>query len=289
MPGPTLPADVRRHCADVARHARHVRIDPQAATSPEGVDGLDAEQHYLEGAPEDVARYVLVLDAINFGSGWFPTLRDGTTVGMTRRLTAHARARGGPWTGPELRALRAADVAAVLAEDAAHPLMGLYAEGLRALGVLLGAGGALDLVVAADGSAAGLARRLADRMPFFADHGFYKRAQIAANDLALAGVADFGDLDELTVFADNLLPHVLRLDGVLVLDDALATRIDAGALLEPGGAEEVELRACAVHACELLAARFGIAPRVLDNRLWNRALEPSYADRPAHRCRTVFY
>ena len=266
-----------------------MRIDEEASIRAEGVAGLDAEQHFLEGDAEAVARYVLILDAINFGSGWFPTLRDGTTVGMTRRLTAHVRERGAPWTGAELRALDAAAVAAVLHEDDAHPLMARYAEGLRQLGALLGDGGALDLVAAAGGSAAALARRLARQLPYFADHGFYKRAQIAANDLALAGVATFADIDDLTVFADNFLPHVLRLDGVLVLDADLAARIDAGVLLAPGGAEEVELRACAVHACERLAARFGAAPRVLDNWLWNRGLEPTYAARPAHLCRTVFY
>ena len=58
-------------------------------------------------------------------------------------------------------------------------------------------------------------------MPFFDDVGFWKRAQIVPNDLALAGVASFSDLDRLTIFADNLVPHVLRVDGVL--------RYDAGA------------------------------------------------------------
>jgi hypothetical protein len=145
------------------------------------------------------------------------------------------------------------------------------------------------VIAGASGSAARLAATLARELPYFADHGFYKRAQIAANDLVLAGVAEFGDADELTVFADNFLPHVLRMDGVLVLDDALAARIDRGDLLEPGGAQERELRAAAVHACELLAARFGVAPRVLDNWLWNRGLEPAYAARPAHLARTVFY
>jgi hypothetical protein len=289
MPSPPLPDEVRRHCAEVARTARHVRIDPRADTRAEGVAGLDAEQHFLEGDPEAVARYVLILDTINFGSGWFPTLRDGTTVGMTRRLTADTRARGGPWSAAELRALDAAGVAAVLGEDAGHPLMALYAEGLRQLGGLLGDGGALDVIARAGGSAAALAALLAQALPFYADHGFYKRAQIAANDLALAGVTAFADLDTLTVFADNFLPHVLRLDGVLVLDDTLAARIDAGELLEPGSREEVELRACAVHACEALARRHGVPPRTLDNWLWNRGLEPAYAARPAHLCRTVFY
>jgi len=76
---------------------------------------------------------------------------------------------------------------------------------------------------------------------------------------------------------------------VLVLDDELAALIDRGELLPAGGEMERELRACAVHACELLSARLGVAPRVLDNWLWNRGLEPPYADRPAHLTRTVFY
>jgi hypothetical protein len=125
-------------------------------------------------------------------------------------------------------------------------------------------------------------------MPLFDDTGFWKRAQIVPNDMALAGVAEYDDLDRLTIFADNLVPHVLRVDGVLVYDDGLASRIDAGDLLEPG-AEEREIRACAVHACELIAARLGVPPRVLDTWLWNRGQERRYKAVPRHRCRTVFY
>jgi hypothetical protein len=284
----SLPDEVRRSCAEVARAARWVRIDLDAPTVTGGVAGLDAEQHFLEGSPEQVARYVFLLDTINFGSGWFPTLRHGSTDAMTERLTAHVRAHG-PWWGAELAALRAADVAAVLDEDPAHPLMALYAEGLAQLGAFAGGREALELVAAADGSATRFAAQLAAGMAFFADAGFFKRAQITANDLVLAGVAAFEDVDALTVFADNFLPHVLRLDGVLVVDESLAARIDGGELLEPGGAQERELRACAVHACEGLAARLGVPPRLLDNWLWNRGCEPAYLARPAHLARTVFY
>ena len=125
-------------------------------------------------------------------------------------------------------------------------------------------------------------------MPLFDDRGFWKRAQIVPNDLTLAGVAEFEDLDRLTIFADNLVPHVLRVDGVLVYDPELAARIDAGELLAPGG-DEREIRACAVHACELIAAELGVPPRVLDIWLWNRGQEPRYKALPRHRCRTVFY
>jgi hypothetical protein len=84
------------------------------------------------------------------------------------------------------------------------------------------------------------------------------------------------------------VPHVLRVDGVLRYEPELATRIDAGELLEPGGAER-EIRACAVHACELIAERLAIPPRDLDVMLWNRGQEPRYKARPRHRTRTVYY
>ena len=44
-----------------------------------------------------------------------------------------------------------------------------------------------------------LRRALATGMPFFDDRDFFKRAQIAANDLVLAGVASFADVDRLTL------------------------------------------------------------------------------------------
>src|SRR4051794_13885433 len=230
-----LCEQVRRHCAEVAASARWVRIDPAATVAAGGVAGLDPDLHLLEAPPEERARYVLVLDAINFGSGWFPTLRsDGAesfTDALTRCLTGHARERGGPWTAPELRGLGARELAGVLGQDPCHELMGLYAEALRALGGWLGDRGALDAIAAADGSADRFAASLAAGMPFFDDPGFYKRAQITANDLVLAGAADFADIDRLTVFADNLLPHVLRMDGVLEYAPELAAEVDAGRAL----------------------------------------------------------
>lgn len=157
----------------------------------------------------------------------------------------------------------------MLGQEPDHKLMELYAEALRDLGRFFGERRALDVVAEAGGSAVRLAEMLAAGMPFYDDGGFWKRAQIVPNDLAMAGVAWFDDLDRLTIFADNLVPHVLRVDGVLRYDQALAVRIDAGELLPPGD-EEREIRACAVHACELIAARLGMPPRLLDTALWNK-------------------
>jgi hypothetical protein len=119
--------------------------------------------------------------------------------------------------------------------------------------------------------------------------GFWKRAQIVPNDLALAGVASFHDLDRLTIFADNLVPHVLRIDGVLRYSEALAARIDSGELLHAGSSEEREVRACAVHVCELISAASGVPARTLDTWLWSRGQAPSYKAVPRHRTRTVYY
>jgi len=126
-------------------------------------------------------------------------------------------------------------------------------------------------------------------MTMWADRGFYKRAQLLASDLALAGVARFGDLHALTIFADNLVPHVLRCDGVLIYEPLLAAHVDRGELLTMGPWER-EIRGCAVHACATLARRIGSSERELDQLLWHRGQAAGYKQRaPRHRCRTVFY
>ena len=285
--------EVRSSCRAIAETARFVSIDLDAARPPVEAEppALDPEVHYLEGRPEHVAAYVLTLDAVNFGSGWFPTLRKRpgrsgyftVASALADRFRAH-----GPWSAAELRALDTRELAAVLGQEPGHPLMRLYAEALRDLGRFLGDRTVLDLVDEAGGSAERLATILARGMRFFDDRGFYKRAQIVPSDLALAGLATFHDLDRLTIFADNLVPHVLRVDGVLRYDPGLAAHIDAERLLPPGRAER-EIRACALHACEQLAERTGIPPRVLDIRFWNQGQAPGYKRIPRHRTRSVYY
>ena len=285
-----LTDEVRSYCAGVAGRARHVSIDLDAAGSiePGPEPTLDPDRHYLDGSREDVVAYLLTLDTINFGSGWFPTLRKRPGCSgyytIAWALADHFREQG-PWLAEELRGLRAEGIATVLGQDPDHELMALYAQALRDFGSFLGDRAPVGLV---GDSAERLAEQLAAGMPFFDDRGFWKRAQITANDLALAGMAEFTDLDRLTIFADNLVPHVLRVDGVLVYDEGLAARIDSGQLL-PAGEEEGEIRACAVHACEQIAARLGVPPRVLDVWLWDRGQGERYKSVLRHRTRTVYY
>lgn len=248
--------DVRRHCAAMAEDARHVRIDLDAADLAPGTTGLDPAVHFLDGTEEEVTRFVLTLGAVNFGSGWFDEL------GLTYELIA------GRLTDC-FREGRPVDL------GVPGELGGLYREALRQFDAWWPR--------ALPGSAEELAGALCE-MSFFRDPGFYKRAQITANDLVLAAVADFPDVDRLTIFADDTVPAVLRDDGVLVYDDELAGLVDRGVELAHGSRMETEIRACAVHACEQLAARAGVPPRMLDNWLWNRG-----ARGRRHRTRTTAY
>jgi hypothetical protein len=232
-----LCQEVRANCARVSTEAAFVSIDLDAAgeIEPGPPPALDPERHYLEGPREDVAAYLLTLDAVNFGSGWFPTLRKrpGCSGYFTVAWALADRFREqGPWTGAQLRGVDAHQVAAVLGQDPGHELMSLYARALNDLGDFLAGRSALEAVGAAGGSAERLAEQLAAGMPFFDDRGFYKRAQIVPSDLDLAGVAPLDGLDRLTIFADNLVPHVLRVDGVLRYERGLAA---PGGLARGGG------------------------------------------------------
>jgi len=292
--------ELRGACAGIAANARFVRVDRTALgryAVPVPRMEIDPDAHYLAGDAEARAAFLLTLGAINFGSGWWPTIRKRPGLSgyftMATALKERFR-RDGPWRPAELAAIRAEELASVLGQDADHELMRLYARSLRDLGGRVGRG---FLAVVEDArSAEGLVERLA-AWPSFEDVSVYegrrvpfcKRAQLAAADLALARVAPYGDLDRLTVFADNVVPHVLRVDGVLRYAPDLAGRIDRGELLEHGSPEEVEIRACAVHAVELLAAATGAGARELDYALWHRGHEARYRASPSHRSRCTAY
>jgi hypothetical protein len=314
--------EIRAACAAVAEEATFVRID--AARIPAYAATLaragretpifDPQYHFV-GSEEDTAAFVLTLDAVNFGSGYFPLLRKRPglpgyftiALALKERFEAH-----GPFDAATLRDLSADDCRALFdqptAGGALDELVDAFAVALNALGAHLlarYAGRPARLIAAAGGSAARLTALLA-ALPTFRDVAryrgrrvpFYKRAQLVAADLSLAlggaGLGAFDDLDRLTIFADNLVPHVLRVDAILDYDAGLLARIAAGELLVAGSPEEVEIRAAAVHAAELLVAacRALGEPRTardLDYILWNRGLDPLYREQPRHRTRTVAY
>jgi hypothetical protein len=300
--------EVRASAEATANSARFVRvqtdaIEAYAASLPLGeLDNpeLDAATHYL-GRPEATLAYVVTLDAINFGSGYFPKLTKRPAMSGYFTVAASLKEvyeAHGPISAAQLTALTQEDCRAVFGQkdnkdSGVNELMGLFSQALNDLGgyVLKEFKGSFQaLVAAADGSAEKLIDVLSE-MPFYQDVGFYKRAQLTAADLSVAHVAQFGDLDRLTIFADNLVPHVLRVDGILAYDSGLLERIERAELIPAGSPEEREIRAGALHAVELIATALDHTATAvqLDYLLWNRGQLPAYKARPRHRTRTVFY
>ena len=316
-------AQIRATCAEVSRRAQHVRIDrerlrafcAELLAEPGRPAGLDPAHHLL-GRGGDTLAYVITLDAINFGSGWFPYIekRPGLsgyfTVAHALRERFEAR---GPWSAAELAQLDAAECARVLGQPTGVPeraeLMELYrARAARSgplprgapRGALRGRDRARRRLVR--GARARARRRCrstatssattSSRCPSTSARSSRRRTsppRSAARAPAASTISR-----ELTLFADNLVPHVLRREGVLVYAPELAARIDRGEPIEAGSPEEVELRAASVHAvegCVDEARRLGadVSAQQLDYRLWTRGQRPEYKAHPRHRTRTSYY
>ncbi|MBT8371949.1 MAG: queuosine salvage family protein [Deltaproteobacteria bacterium] len=313
---------VRSMCREVANRAAHVRIDdkqlaPYASSLP--LDKIMSPQldpgcHFLEKNKDTVA-FLLTLDTVNFGSGYFPHLQK--RPGMSGYFTIAASLndiykKQGPLPADSLATITVEECTRIFGQDSGNKismdLMQHFAIALNDLGRFLQVrfnGSFTGLVETAQSSAERLVQMLKN-MSYFDDIEsykglevpFYKRAQIVAADLSLAfggqEWGQFNDLENLTIFADNLVPHVLRIDGILIYEKSLLAKIDSGSLIPAGSAEEVEIRACAVHAVERIKQEIQnsgmrVTSSQLDNFLWNRGKQPRYKAMPRHRTQSVYY
>ena len=319
--------DVREGCARVAAQASHVRIDTTAVTAlaeqmriappPENASAWPwPHLGIADASAETVARWTLLLDAVNFcfwddddRTRWRVDGEDGyaALARALRRGVEHDEAITAPerWVS-----WRVAELAWVLRGDpggaAAPPLLADRHAGTVEIGRWLLAehdGSALAALEAAPDAGA-LAATLATSLPRFRDIAEYrglriallKRAQIAAFDCGLAlgdqAPAGLRDTSGLTAFADYKLPQVLRHHSVLEYSPKLAATVDARQQLRSGCEEEVEIRALTVVAVDALAAELRAAGLAcdaasVDSALWWRAQgEPM---RPYHRVRSIWY
>ncbi len=319
-----LPEQVRQAAAWVAAEADFVSINaakiPHYAESLLAkyplITALDPQHHFLsQASPAATAAYVLALDSVNFGSGYFAAARKAGVeleynhvAGALKNAFAESRLN----TPEKWAATTAEECHAVFnvpqGRDAhLDELMHLFAVHLQVTGqrVIAEFGGdVMKLLGSAGNSAVKLAEIVAS-WPTFRDVTaykgvevpLYKRAQIVAADmfLALGGKppANFADMGALTNFPDNMVSHVLRCDGILDYDPLLAEHIASGECLTAGSAEEVEIRACGLHAVELMKAALAGTHNVtsvnLDHILWNRGYEPQIYSQPAHRTISVWY
>lgn len=315
---PPLCDRVRSSCMRVVANAELVELDDRrlawiAADLSSASPTIDAAAETTGGPRSTVigpgqepgATLVLALDAINFGSGYHDSIRKRPGLSGARTMATALRdhvAQNGPLTPELLRTIDppgCADIFGQTLDDGAtEELMELFAAALNDLGDFLKSrGGTIAFIESAGRSAEVLAETLTE-MTFYRDVAdlegstisFYKRAQITPADLARMLDLDlFDDLHRLTAFADNLVPHVLRIDGALRYDPALVESIDAGIRIEPGTRAEIEIRAAGVVAVERLAALTGFLPMDVDLLLWERGVGPRYKAVRRHRTRSVYY
>ena len=294
--------------------ARLVRL------APDGLDRLaqelvtvSSEQSFgqtptLQAFDESKAVLSLAANAINFGSGYHDIVRKEPGMSgartMLKRLVRYADATG-PLNAGRLQQISLEDASQIFGQeldgDAIEQLMSRFTDALNDLGAYIDQndGTAKAILESCDHSAVALAKSLTE-MPFYRDVetyndqpvSFYKRAQITPADLYRQGIWQFCDLSELTAFADNLVPHVLRLDGAIQVDEVLVATIERGERLRPGSPAEIELRAAAVLAVEELVERIDdpqLWPMHVDEWLWERGGGARYKAVRRPRSRSVFY
>jgi hypothetical protein len=305
----------------VAARASHVsiredRLKAYALSIPSVApdNTLDDHHHFTSTDPETLAAYVLTLESVNFGSGFedaliaegWPRIDNSIYYTIAVALKQSFETYG-PWNAEILRRVSVEDMHNVFLLPRGRmgrALAAMFALSMNEMGEMLVEhydGSFLKLIESAHGRAAGLVSLLA-RLPAFADianyHGrdipIMKRAQHGCASLNVAfgriGRPLFGDIERLTIFADNGIPMVLRVDGVLEVTPDLERKIETGAFLTAGSEEEIELRACAAEAMERLAAIKGVPVLDLDYQIWHRSVEdPRYKQAKPHRTISRYY
>ncbi|GKV53431.1 hypothetical protein SLEP1_g59958, partial [Rubroshorea leprosula] len=217
--------------------------------------------HYFDNGPLTV-QYLLVLDALNF-CFWpdkdltYDHLASGLKEALLNDKSAFDADRLQQYTGLQLREL--------LKWPRPLPLEDERVRLLHEVGLELEnnfEGKASKLVESCGKSAVKLVALVTRYFPGFRDHSvykghqvfLYKRAQIFAADLWGAfkgqGYGEFNDIGSITMFADYIVPAVLKQLSVLKYSSTLSSIIDSNREIGPGSEEEIELRACTIYAVE---------------------------------------
>ena len=244
-------------------------------------NSLDPAHWYL-GSPASSAAFVLVVNCLNFGSGYFKHLvKDMSDSGYMTMAAGLVRYFDLHWPFPpsHLTSLEATAVLGILSQAPPYgtelfEFAGSLAAASAELGMHL-TNNFSDRFEVFLASAAGEPEALIAELTKLksyqdgyrwegSDFWVLKKAQITVSDLALAvgyhkaqgrrlGDLDFGDIACLTAFADNSVPHVLATDQILIYREDLGDHIALGAELEYGCAAEIDIRAATIVAIDELA------------------------------------
>lgn len=314
--------EIRSSCKHVAENARWVSVNydrvvmyPELILAGQSSELTHSPEHHFLDQGDDTLKFFLLLDSLNFGSGYFPFLKKDSGFSgyytVATKLSQHVRDNGIP--SPEsLLAINTDACAAIFGQTLDNPhvaeLMQYFAMSLSDLGrwICEAHGGDYLGVLRAAQSASDVVVALQE-MPLFRDVSryydrdvwFLKRAQIFLHDIKIAApnhpLIQFHDLNNMTIFADNLLPFVFRSDGLLTCHPWLEKRIDSEELIASGSIEEIELRACSIHIAEIICKiareeHVPLSARQLDYYLWMKGQQlKSSTTFKRHRTRCPYY
>ncbi|PON66744.1 putative Queuosine, Q, salvage protein family [Parasponia andersonii] len=303
--------DVRASSAWVASRSSHVVVDSSGIEKVvQIIDSIPKVKwdfegiHYFDNGPLTV-QYLLVLDALNFCFWPDADLNyDNLALGLKEVLqndkSAFDADRLQKYTGPQLRELLKWPRPLPLEDERVRLLHEVGYELERSFG-----GKASKLVESCGKSAVKLVALVASHFPGFRDHSLYKgrqvflykRAQIFVADLWGAfqgqGYGEFNDIGSITIMADYIVPAVLRQIGVLKYSSILANKIEADSEIGPGSEEEVELRACSIHAVEkmreLISVKSGNQVLSVELDLWLWSFGIQFPSLKHHRTLSIYY
>jgi Queuosine salvage protein len=323
---------VLRSVIPVVEASRHVRTSPEGIWSvaawmayeefgfPGGgvVDGLA-----LGTDPDHLMDLTLFETTLNFAftdfdSGIkFEVVRNGRVYSDTEAMVVciqEAINRGVPiLDGAYLATVMRSDLETIFTGNIEMPMLDERVEILNEVGAVLVEryDGRFhrfvkDCAPAMYSDGDGILERLVAEFPRFNDvsdyHGHavevYKLAQLGLwmlhRVLHTSGVWSLLDLNDMTAFADYIVPVGLNVLGILEYADDLEGRIEAGEMIERDSDEEIEIRAHTLYATALLTdAVNAIRPSdkqllipEIDYRLW-KTYHATF--KPHHLTRTVMY
>ncbi|KAI5581908.1 hypothetical protein POPTR_007G053900v4 [Populus trichocarpa] len=260
--------------------------------------------HYFDNGPLTV-QYLFVLDTLNF-CFWpdknlnYDDLASGLKEALENDKSVFDADHLQKITGLQLRNLLKWPRPLPLEDERVRLLHEVGFELERSFG-----GKASNLVESCGRSAAKLVATIASHFPGFRDHSvykghqifLYKRAQIFAADLYGAfkgqGYGEFDDISSITIFADYIVPAMLRKLGVLKYSSTLASIIESNKEIVSGSEEEVELRACSIYAVEkmrdLISVKLGKQVLSVELDLWLWAYGVQNPSLPYHRTLSIYY
>lgn len=315
----TIFDQIRQAAKAVVQKADHVSISDKAierlpVSLPERQDFSADPARRFRGDTAGTVDFVLMLECVNFGSGWRDDLRAEGSLPKDRRFYTTIMNALEKYTStngiPDALELKDMDVASLsdvfgLCPDkpGARQLLGWFQKSLAQYADYLLQhynGSGYELFKKSGALADRLVSELA-RIESFQDVAeykglrvpFYKRAQIAAADLHYALESQgrvFEDIDELTAFADPALPQILHAFGVLEYSPHLQNLIKSKTELRPGSPEEVEIRAATIEAVDRLhTATPSMRVMDIDFALWTMAGGKDLKHHPRHITKTLNY